>query len=118
MNANTDGGSNEQDTLTFSDSPSVNYQLRDIITAAWVISLWVDVWAEKKSKFKSKFKQDTNLFGRFLNGIFGSTSQSKEEQASLSVVARNPLREELGLDAPNPNYREHLFWYESGPQNR
>lgn len=108
-----------EDALTFSDSPPVNPQLRDILTAVWAISLWIDAWAEKTRQREAARRaiegdpEESSFLGRLFGGLFGNPAKPPSTfTSSAPVVARNPLREELGLAAPDPNFREHKFWYE------
>ena len=114
-----DGEAKTDYALHFSDSPPMGNKLRDIITAAWCISLWIDEWFQRTVRVE-RLKREVRdrerapqlgFLARLLGGI-SKTPEDHSDHTSAQPAEGNPLREQLGLDAPNPNRGKDRLWYE------
>lgn len=106
--------SNEEYRLEFGYE-AFGKQLRDILTAAWCISLWIDVELARRRMEESKEKPMGN------KGMFGRLAklwQNEERSVGSSKPERNEVREQLGLDEPWISEEpKELMWYEKGEKS-
>lgn len=98
------------DEHRFEFNEAVGKKLRDMLTAAWCISLWVDAETVRREVMESR-KESRGILGRLARlwqSEEGGTGSSKP-QPKLP----NRLREELGLDEPTiPESPREMMWYE------
>lgn len=102
--------SSEENRLEFANE-ALGKQLRDILTAAWCISLWVDAEAARRNE--EGLMQNKGIFGRLAKMWY-----TGESSAGSSKPEPNKLREQLGLDEISiPEEPRELMWYETGKKS-
>ena len=96
------------DEHRFEFNETVGKDLRDMLTAAWCISLWVDAETVRRTIMKSREKSKGTL------GRLARLWQSEEGGTASSKPEPNKLREMLGLDEPTiPEPPRQVMWYEA-----
>ena len=104
--SNPGTSSSEENRLEFVKQ-TLGKRLRDILTAAWCISLWVD--AEAARRDEAELKENKGVFGRL-----AKKWDTGESSARSSKSERNNLREQLGLGQGSISEEpRELMWYET-----
>lgn len=104
----SDIGPSSGDEHRFEFNEAVGKDLRDMLTAAWCISLWIDAETVRREIAESRQKSRGTL------GRLARLWQSEEGDAGSSNPEPNKLREKLGLDEPTiPEPPRQVMWYEA-----
>ena len=88
---------------------ALSKEMRDLLTAAWCISLWIDAEAARRKTEKAKEEN---------KGLFGHLAKLWQHEDGGSKPEPNKLREQLGLDGVTiPEPPRELKWYEAGEKS-